>query len=118
MHCSRVQISRLPWRIHLISPIAGDQGHYTGEELLLESWMRLATDTTLLGLEAQSVIGLRLAQLATGQGTPAEAQLMMTEKMLALMDAATTIAAGGSAHTIVEDYRKRVQANARRLRAA
>ncbi len=33
---------------------------------MLESWMRLATDTTLLTLEAQSVIGLRLAQLALG----------------------------------------------------
>jgi hypothetical protein len=85
---------------------------------MLESWMRLATDTTLLTLEAQSVIGLRLAQLALGQGTPAEAQLMVTEKMLAFMDAATTIAAGGSPHTIVENYRMRVQANARRLRAA
>jgi hypothetical protein len=43
---------------------------------------------------------------------------MMTEKMLAFMDAATTVAAGGAAHTIVEDYRRRVQANARRLRLA
>ena len=85
---------------------------------MLEPWIRLTLDTTLLGLEAQSVISIRLAQIAMGQGTPAEAQLMVTEKMLALMDAATTIAAGGSAHTIVEDYRKRVQANARRLRAA
>jgi hypothetical protein len=59
---------------------------------MLESWMRLATDTTLLGLEAQSVIGLRLAQLALGQGTPVEAQLMVTEKMLAFMDAATGLA--------------------------
>ena len=85
---------------------------------MLESWMRLATDTTLLTLEAQNVIGLRLAQIVMGQGTPAEAQLMMTEKMLASMDAATTVAAGGSAHVIVEDYRRRVQANARRLRLA
>jgi hypothetical protein len=83
---------------------------------MLESWMRLASDTTLLILEAQSVVGLRLAQIAMGQGTPAEVQLMMSEKMLALMDAATTVAAGGSAHVIVEDYRRRVQANARRLR--
>lgn len=83
-----------------------------------ESWMRFQTDATLLGLEAQSVIGLRLAQIAMGQGTPTEAHLMMTEKMLAFMDAATIAAAGGSAHTIVEDYRKRVQANARRLRLA
>jgi hypothetical protein len=80
--------------------------------------MRLTIDTTLLGLEAQSVISLRLAQIAMGQGTPAETHLMMTEKMLAFMDAATTVATGGSAHTIVEDYRKRVQANAQRLQAA
>ena len=109
---------RPPWRIHLISPMAGDQGHQTGEERMLESWMRLATDTTLLTLEAQSVIGMRLSQIAMGQGTLAEAQLMVTEKMLAFMDAATTVSAGGSAHAVVEDYRRRVQANARRLRLA
>ena len=86
--------------------------------MMLGRWMKLTIDTTLLGLEAQSVIGLRLAQIAMGQGSAAEAQLMMTEKMLAFVDAATTVAAGGSAHTIVEDYRRRVQANARRLRLA
>ena len=85
---------------------------------MLRSWMRLATDSTLLGIEAQSVIGLRLAQIAMGQSSPAEAQLMMTEKMLAFMDAATTVAAGGSAHAVVKDYRRRVQANARRLQTA
>ena len=74
--------------------------------MMLGPWMKLTIDTTLLGLEAQSVIGLRLAQIAMGQGTPAEAQLMMTEKMLAFMDAATTVAAGGSAHTIVERLSK------------
>ena len=85
---------------------------------MLVPWIKLAIDTTLLGLEAQSVIGLRLTQLALGQGNPTEAQLMVTEKMLAFMDAATTTAAGRSAHVIVEDYRRRVQANARRLRLA
>jgi hypothetical protein len=79
-------------------------------------WMRLAVDTSLLVLEAQSVIGMRLSQIALGQGTPAEAQLMVTEKMLAFVDAATTVAAGGSAHKVVRGYRKRVQANAERLR--
>ncbi|KFG69448.1 hypothetical protein [Microvirga sp. BSC39] len=85
---------------------------------MLEPWIKLTINTTLLTLEAQSVIGLRLAQIAMGQGTPAEAHLMMTEKMLAFMDAATTVASGGSAHAVVEDYRRRVQANARRLRTA
>ena len=85
---------------------------------MLGPWIKLTIDTTLLTLEAQSVISLRLAQIAMGQSSPAEAQLMMTEKMLAFMDAATTVATGGSAHTVVEGYRRRVQANARRLRAA
>jgi hypothetical protein len=69
-------------------------------------------------LEAQRVISLRLAQIVMGRGSPAEAQLMMSEKILALMDAATNVAAGGSAHTIMEDYQRRVQANARRLTLA
>jgi hypothetical protein len=87
-----------------------------GEEML-GPWIKLTIDTTLLGFEAQGVIAARLAQIAMGQGTPAEAHLMMTEKMLAFVDAATTVAAGGSAHTVVADYRRRVQANARRLQA-
>ena len=85
---------------------------------MLGPWIKLTIDTTLLGWEAQSVIGLRLAQIALGQGSSAEAQLMMTEKMLVFMDAATIVATGGSAEAIVEGYRKRVQANARRLRTA
>jgi hypothetical protein len=83
---------------------------------MLVPWMRLAVDTTLLTIEAQSVIGMRLSQIALGQGTPAEAQLMVTEKMLAFVDAAATVATGGSAHKVVRGYRKRVRANARRLR--
>jgi hypothetical protein len=58
---------------------------------------------------------MRLSQIAMGQGTLAEAQLMVTEKMHAFMDAATTVAAGGSAHKVVSDYRRQVDANARRL---
>ncbi|WP_262271959.1 MULTISPECIES: hypothetical protein [Microvirga] len=83
---------------------------------MIEAWMKLTIDTTLLGLEAQSVIGLRMAQIAMGQSTPAEAQLMMSEKMLAFMEATMTVAAGGSAHKVVNGYRRRVQANAERLR--
>jgi hypothetical protein len=78
-------------------------------------WLRLASDTTLLAIEAQTVIGLRLGQIATGRGTPAETQLMVTEKVLALAEAAATVATGGSAHKIVRGYRKKVKANAKRL---
>jgi hypothetical protein len=84
--------------------------------MILGPWIKLTLDATLLGLEAQNVIGIRLSQIAMGQGTPAEAQLMVTEKMLAFMDAATTVAAGGSAHTVVNDYRRQVHANPTRLR--
>ena len=40
---------------------------------------------------------------------------MVTEKMLTLAEAAT-MATGGSAHHIVKGYRKKVRANAKRLR--
>ncbi len=84
--------------------------------MILGPWIKLTLDATLLGLEAQSVIGMRLSQIAMGQGTLAEAQLMVTEKMLAFMDAATTVAAGGSAHTVVNDDQRQVHANATRLK--
>ena len=50
-----------------------------------------------------------------GRDTAAETQLMVTEKMLALVEAAGTVAMGGSAHKVVSGYRKRVRANVRRL---
>jgi hypothetical protein len=78
-------------------------------------FLRLASDATLLAMEAQTVIGLRLSQIAMGQGTPAEAQLMVTEKVLAFLEAAATVTSGGSAHKVVRGYRKKVRANTRRL---
>ncbi len=86
--------------------------------MMLGPWINLTLDATLLSLEAQNVIGLRLSQIAMGQGSAAEAQLMVTEKMVAFMDAATIVAAGGSAHKVVNDYRRHVQANATRLKRA
>ncbi len=79
-------------------------------------WLTLASDATLLAVEAQTVIGLRLGQIAMGRGTPAEAQLMVTEKVLAFMEAAATVSSGGSAHKVLRGYRKKVRANSRRLR--
>jgi hypothetical protein len=83
---------------------------------MLGLWMKVAVDTTLLSLEAQNVVGMRLAQIALGRSTPAEAQLMVTEKMLAFMEATATVATGGSVHTVVDGYRRHVQANASRLK--
>ena len=82
---------------------------------MLVPWLRLASDTTLLAMEAQTVIGLRLGQIAMGRGSLAENQLMVTEKLLALAEAATTVATGGSPHKVVRGYRKKVRANTKRL---
>ncbi len=79
-------------------------------------WLRLASDAALLAMEAQTVIGIRLGQIATGRGSVAETQLMVTEKVLALAEASVTLATGGSAHKVVKGYRRKVQANSRRLR--
>ncbi len=83
---------------------------------MIAPMMKLTFDTALLATEAWMVIGIRLSRVAMGRGTPAEAQLMVTEKMLAFVEAATTVATGGSAHEVVSGYRKRVRANVKRLR--
>lgn len=80
------------------------------------SWMKLAVEAGELAVEAQIVIWTRLTRIALGRGTPAENMLMVTEKVAAFAEAATTIAAGGSPHKVVKGYRRRVRANVRRLR--
>ncbi|KFG68663.1 hypothetical protein [Microvirga sp. BSC39] len=82
---------------------------------MLLPWMKLATDTTMLAFEAQTVIWTRLSQAAMGRGSPTENLLMVTEKITAFAEAAAVLAAGGSAHKIVKGYRKKVRANAKRL---
>jgi hypothetical protein len=82
----------------------------------LLSWVTLATDTTMLTMESQSVIWARLSQMALGRrGSPAENLLMVTEKASAFTEAAATIAAGGMAHHVVNGYRQKVRANVQRL---
>jgi hypothetical protein len=79
------------------------------------SWVTLATNTTMLAIESQSVIWARLSQMALGRGSPAETLLMVTEKVNALAEADATIAAGGTAHHVVKGYRQKVRANVQRL---
>jgi hypothetical protein len=82
-----------------------------------------AFSTARLGVEASEVIGLRVIQAAFGGvATHAEAQLMITEKAQAALDAQFLIAGSvmaGEAHLApsraVALYRQRVQANRRRL---
>ncbi|QRE75347.1 hypothetical protein [Methylobacterium aquaticum] len=83
---------------------------------MYDSWLRLGFDTVRLGLEAQTVVALRLAKLSLGGAAAQdEAQRMVTEKMEAAAEAAMTLAAGGTAERVVRDYRRKVRANARRL---
>jgi hypothetical protein len=76
----------------------------------------MGTDLAMLGVEAQMVIGERLAMFMRG-GPKArkEAQLMVTEKVKAAGEAAVTIAMGGTPRKVVRGYRRKVQANQRRL---
>jgi hypothetical protein len=83
---------------------------------MFNDWLRLTFETTLLGLESQRVVSLRLARLAAGgAAAEAEAQRMVLEKGSALVEAATTLAFGGSAGQVIRRYRTHVRANERRL---
>ena len=78
--------------------------------------MKLALTSAQAWQEAQVVMALRMMRLAGGGAiAQAEATRMVTEKGAALMEAASTLAMGGSAQKVVRGYRTRVRANKRRL---
>jgi hypothetical protein len=71
----------------------------------------------LLAMEAQEVIFLRMLKMAAGgPNAGAEVARMITEKAAAGTAAATSLLTGGSPQRITADYRRKVKANARRLR--
>jgi hypothetical protein len=71
---------------------------------------------TLLSLEAQRVIGLRIMKIAGGgTNAQAEASLMMTEKIAESMAVAATLLRGGTSQAVVAQVRRRVRSNSRRL---
>jgi hypothetical protein len=73
-------------------------------------------DATMLSIEAQRVVGLRLMKLSKGgKKAHAEANRMVMEKITESMTAAATLLSGGSGHTVVAQVRKRVRSNSRRL---
>jgi hypothetical protein len=90
---------------------------------LWNSWFELATDSWRLGLQAQAVVGLRLAKLAAGDAAAmAEAQRMVAEKVFAAAEAQAKAAASvlaGQGHLAPKRtlalYRRKVGANHRRL---
>lgn len=88
-----------------------------------DPWTSLAFDSWSLGLEASTVIGLRMMKLAAGgAAAQAEAQLMVGEKVatsLTLPILAMTGQLGASGPAIASGslahLRKKVRANMRRL---
>ncbi|MGX9981556.1 hypothetical protein [Methylobacterium fujisawaense] len=72
----------------------------------------------LLAVEAQKVIELRLVRIAWG-GAEAQAETvsMVGEKVVAAMEAANTLLAGGTHDQVVARYRELVAGNTRRLSA-
>ena len=79
-------------------------------------WWTFSRDLLAANLEAQRVITLRIQKLAMG-GSPAqkEAQRMVSEKVLASVEAASTVAAGGSPQKVLRRYRTIMRANTKRL---
>jgi hypothetical protein len=86
-------------------------------------WAALAADAMALGVEAQQVIAMRLAALASGRKSKAEWIRMVSEKPVAALKAqtaaATVLAAGGkglvAARKALKVYSRAVRANRRRL---
>jgi hypothetical protein len=79
-------------------------------------WWKLTQDLFAANLEAHQVIALRMTKLAKGgPGAKMEASLMFTEKMAATVEAAHTLALGGSPETVLQRYRTIMRANAKRL---
>jgi hypothetical protein len=87
-------------------------------------WLSLGLKAWQIGLEAQSVIALRMMRMAAGgMRAQAEANRMVTEKILAageVQAAAAAAAIRGQKNHVVagkalDVYRKRVRANKRRL---
>ena len=79
-------------------------------------WMKLALSTSMLALEAQQVIGLRLLKMTSGgAAAKREANRMVAEKVTAFTEAAAKVATGGTTRSVVKGYRRKVRANRRRL---
>jgi hypothetical protein len=70
----------------------------------------------MLAAESSRVIALRSMRLAAGgQCARAEATRMVSEKISEAFGAGVTLITGGSPEKVIQQYRKRVAANARRL---
>ena len=70
----------------------------------------------MLAIEAGGVVTSRLSDCATGRLTIEESQLMVTEKIGAALESGSILLSGGDASEVIDNYRRHVAANARRLK--
>ena len=90
----------------------------------MQGWAHASAEAWALGFEASSVIGLRVAKIASGgKQAEREARLMVDEKIRAAMELQTVMMTGGLGTTALSGtmktlshYRKKVAANNKRLR--
>ncbi len=83
----------------------------------------MAFQSTMLAIESQQVIAMRLAKFAMGgPDVQREAELMVSEKLASMAETSQMMmmaALGGKhdldAHKVVHHYRKKVSANVKRL---
>jgi hypothetical protein len=98
------------------SPPASCKGSETGGVMKRFGKRRRTFDALMLAVDANRVIGMRLAKLMLGgRSARREAKLMITEKMAAAIEAGGKLMTGASADDIVRLYRRRVASNAKRL---
>jgi hypothetical protein len=70
----------------------------------------------MLALESNRVIAQRMMKLMRGgKGARREAELMVSEKIAAALEASASLMAGASSDDIVRRYREHVAANSKRL---
>jgi hypothetical protein len=70
----------------------------------------------MLAIEASSVINSRLMSCAMGRLTAEESELMVAEKIKAALETNSILLSGGDAFKVIDNYRRLVAANARRLK--
>jgi hypothetical protein len=86
-------------------------------------WMRVGWSAWSLGIEASSVIALRMMKMAAGgPAADSEARLMVSEKVATAMSLQAKALTGGlgpagpgAAQKALAQYRRKVRANRRRL---
>ena len=89
---------------------------------MFNPWLTLSFKAVQMGIEAQSVVALRMLRFASG-GARSEATRMVAEKVAAAAEAqavaAAAAASGRQPHVVagkaLNVYKKRVRANKRRL---